>query len=60
KLSSTARASRPSRVIRIESEVLLGLCRDGEELAYLLTREAARSAMQRLYDTRVLLAAALA
>jgi CRP-like cAMP-binding protein len=58
--TATAWVSKPGRAIKLQGEGLRSLFSGDRRLAYLLTREAAKSAMQRLYDTRVLLAAALA
>lgn len=59
-LTSTARTARPSRAIKIEAGPLRELFEQDRRLAILLTRQAARAAMDRLNATRVQLAAALA
>ncbi|MGE5225113.1 MAG: Crp/Fnr family transcriptional regulator [Omnitrophica WOR_2 bacterium] len=59
-LTSTARLSRPSRVIKIETTALFALFKKDKRLAFLLTQQAARAALERLEATRVQLAAAWA
>ncbi len=56
---STARATQPSRVIKIEAARLLALCNQDEELAYQLMRQVAKTTTSRLNATRRQLAAAL-
>jgi len=56
-LTATARASHPSRVVRIKAEAVLELCGLDEELAYQLMRWAAEAALERLSATRLQLAA---
>jgi CRP-like cAMP-binding protein len=60
RLTATARASRPSQIIRFDGEALLALLQKDQHLAYLLTRQAAAAMIERLQATRVLLAAAWA
>jgi CRP-like cAMP-binding protein len=57
-LTSSARATRPSTVIKIEAAGLLALCQAEEKLAYGLIRQIAASSMERLNATRLQLAAA--
>jgi CRP-like cAMP-binding protein len=57
--TSTAIATRPSRAIKIEAIPLLDLFGQDRRMAFLLTRQAARAAIERLNSTRVQLAAAL-
>ncbi len=59
-LTSTARLARPSRVLRIETKALLALFKKDKRMAYLLTQQAARAALERLDATRIQLAAAWA
>lgn len=58
--TSTARTARPSRAIKIEAGPLRALFEQDRRLAFVITRQAARAAMDRLNATRVQLAAALA
>ncbi|MCI0519107.1 MAG: cyclic nucleotide-binding domain-containing protein [Chloroflexi bacterium] len=57
-LTSSARTSRPSQVIKIEAAGLINLCQSEEKLAYGLIRQVAASSMERLNATRLQLAAA--
>ena len=57
-LTSTARASRPSQVIKIKAAGLLALCESDEKWAYGLIRQVAKSTMERLNATRLQLATA--
>lgn len=57
-LTSSARVSRPSRVVRINAATLLDLCEQDEELAYQLMQQVAKAAIERLNLTRLQLAAA--
>lgn len=59
-LSASARTSADSQLIRIENEGLLDLFEQDKELAYAFMRQIAKTAMTRLYATRVQLAAAWA
>lgn len=59
-LTATARASHPSRVIRINAGPLLALCESDEELAYQLMNRVAQAAIERLRSTRLQLGAVLA
>ena len=56
-LSSTAYVSRPSRIIKIDAKELRNLFAKDQKLAYLLTYQAAKAAIERLHMTRVQLAA---
>ena len=58
--TSTAWTSSPSRAIKIEAASLRDLFGKDRRLAFLITRQASRAAMERLHATRVQLAAALA
>lgn len=58
--TSTAWASLPSRAIEIEAAALRELFIRDRRLAFVITRQASRAAMERLHATRVQLAAALA
>jgi CRP/FNR family cyclic AMP-dependent transcriptional regulator len=55
-LTSTARALKPSRVIRIDAVALRELCAADKNLAYTLTNLAAMLAIDRLNNTRLALA----
>jgi CRP-like cAMP-binding protein len=57
-LTSTARVSKPSRVIKIKAQSLRALFEKDYQLAYILTRKAAKAVVERLNATRVQLAAA--
>jgi CRP-like cAMP-binding protein len=57
-LTSSARASKPSQVIKIEAPGLLALCNKDERLAYGLVSQVAKTTMQRLNATRLQLATA--
>jgi CRP-like cAMP-binding protein len=59
-LSSTAYVSRPSRIIKINAQALREMFKKNRRMAYLLTYQAAKAAIERLYATRVQLAAAWA
>jgi CRP-like cAMP-binding protein len=59
--STTARVTSPGcDVVRIEGAGLRALCEVDNKLAYGLMRQTAKLAMERLHDTRTLLAAARA
>lgn len=58
--TSTAWTSSPSRAIKIEAAELRDLFKQDRRLAFVVTRQASRAAMDRLHATRVQLAAALA
>jgi CRP/FNR family cyclic AMP-dependent transcriptional regulator len=57
-LTSTARATKPCRVIKIDAVALKTLFKNDQQLAYILTLKAAKAAVERLYSTRMQLAAA--
>lgn len=57
RLTSSARATEPSQVIKIEAGSLLELCQKDEELSYALIHQVARVAIDRLNATRLQLAA---
>lgn len=57
--TSTAIATKPSRAIKIDAIPLLDLFGQDRRMAFLLTRQAAKAAIERLNSTRVQLAAAL-
>ncbi|MEW5871645.1 MAG: cyclic nucleotide-binding domain-containing protein [Chloroflexota bacterium] len=57
-LTSSARATEPSRVIKIDAAPMLEMCEKDEKLAYALTHQVAKAAMDRLNATRLQLAAA--
>jgi CRP-like cAMP-binding protein len=59
-LSSTAYIARPSRVIKIDAVALRGLFKKDRHMAYMLTYKVTKAAVERLYATRVQLAAAWA
>lgn len=59
-LTSTARANGPCRVIMVDAVALRALFEKDKKLAYSLTLRAAKEAINRLYATRVQLAAAWA
>jgi CRP-like cAMP-binding protein len=59
-LTSTAFVSKPSRLIKIEAKPLRALFNKDLRLAYLLTYQAAKAAKERLFATRIQLAAAWA
>jgi CRP/FNR family cyclic AMP-dependent transcriptional regulator len=59
-LSASARSSADSHLIRIDSEGLLALFDQDQALAYAFMRQVAKTAMERLYATRIQLAAAWA
>jgi CRP/FNR family cyclic AMP-dependent transcriptional regulator len=56
-LSSTARVSRSSRIIKIEAKLLRALFEKDHKLAYLLTYQAAKAVIERLHTTHIQLAA---
>ncbi len=56
--TSTVRATRRSRVVAIHGPGLRTLCGSDPHLCATLMKQAARTAMNRLYDTRVQLVAA--
>jgi CRP-like cAMP-binding protein len=58
RLTSSARTSKPSRMIRINAEALRDLCHEDQNLAYTLTYQAAKIALERLNAARTQLAAA--
>ena len=58
--TTAARATKISRLVKIEAAVLRDMCQDDSSLAYGLMRETAKTAMARLHESRVLLAAARA
>lgn len=58
--TGTVRATCASRIIRIEAAGLRALCAVDLKICAGLMRQVAKAAMQRLYDTRVQLAAARA
>ncbi len=57
-LTSSARTSKPSQVIKIEAPRLLALCNKDEQLAYGLVSQVAKTSMERLNATRLQLATA--
>ena len=59
-LSSTAFIARASRIIKIDAQELRKMFEKDRHMAYLLTYQATRAAIERLYATRVQLAAAWA
>ena len=59
-LTSTARTSKPSRVIKFEAKALHKLYKNDRRLAYILTHQAAKAVIERLLSTRIQLAAAWA
>jgi CRP-like cAMP-binding protein len=56
--TATARASSPSRVVKIDAAALKALFEKDRRMAYLFTNQAAKAALERLHATRVQLAAA--
>lgn len=56
--TGTMRASKSSRVIKIDASALRALCSVDSKLGYGLMREVAKAAMQRLHYTRILLVSA--
>jgi CRP-like cAMP-binding protein len=60
KLTTSARAAKRSRLLRIDAVALRALFEQDLQLAYLLTRQVAKAAMERLNATRIQLAAAWA
>ena len=59
-LSASVRATADSHLIRIDHEGLAALFKQDNQLAYNFMRQIAKTAMERLYATRVQLAAAWA
>lgn len=59
-LTSTARVSKPSRVIKIEAAALQTLMKEDQQLSLIMTHQAAKVVIERLHATRVQLAAAWA
>jgi CRP-like cAMP-binding protein len=59
-MTSTARVSGPSQVIRIDAATLRSLFTGDRRLAYLFIHQAAQAALERLHASRVQLAAAWA
>jgi CRP-like cAMP-binding protein len=59
-LTSSARAIKPSQVIKIDATELRGICTEDDELAYTLIQHVGKVAMQRLKNTRLQLAEAYA
>jgi CRP-like cAMP-binding protein len=59
-LTSSARASKPSQVIKIDMLGLLALCDQDEQLAYKLMHQIAKTTLGRLKDTQLQLATAWA
>jgi CRP-like cAMP-binding protein len=57
-LSSTAYVSRTSRIIKIKAGALRTLFDKDRKMAYQITSQAAKAVIQRLYATRIQLAAA--
>jgi CRP-like cAMP-binding protein len=57
-LTSSARASSLSQVIKIDAKALLALCDQDEQLAYGLIHQVAKASIERLNATRIQLAAA--
>jgi CRP/FNR family cyclic AMP-dependent transcriptional regulator len=57
RLNATARAAKPSQVLRLEGSALRALCEVDCELGYALMRQIAGAAMERLHFTRIQLAA---
>ena len=60
RLTSTARAATPCRVLKIDAAELRALCDENRDAGYALMRHAAKAAVERLHFTRVQLAAARA
>jgi len=60
RLTSTARAATPCRVLKIDAAALRALCDGNRDAGYALMRHAAKAAIERLHFTRVQLAAARA
>jgi len=57
-LTSSGRAVKPCRIIRIDGESLRQLCAQDQKLAYKLVNQVSKLAVQRLNNTRIHLAAA--
>jgi hypothetical protein len=57
-LTSSARATKPSMVIKIDGVGLLDLCQKDENMAYSLIQQVARTSMERLNAARLQLATA--
>ncbi len=58
-LTSSARVTKPSMVIRIDGISLQNLCMKDDKLAYALIQQVARTSMERLSAARLQLATAL-
>ncbi len=58
--TGTMRATGPCRVIQLQAAALRAICEVDPQMAYGLMRQTAKTAMSRLHDTRVQLAAARA
>ena len=56
-LNATARAAKPSQVLRLEGSALRALCEVDCALGYALMRQVAKAALERLHFTRIQLAA---
>jgi CRP/FNR family transcriptional regulator, cyclic AMP receptor protein len=56
--TSTARASRPSQVVKIDAAGLMALCKEDSEMAYRIMRQVAKTTLKRLNTTRLQLALA--
>jgi CRP-like cAMP-binding protein len=56
--TSTARASRPSQVIKINAAGLMALCKEDTQMAYRIMRQVAKTTSKRLNATRLQLAMA--
>ena len=59
-LTTTAVSTQPCTLIKIDALTLRDLCEQDHDLAYGLQKQLARTTMERLHATRVLLAAATA
>ena len=57
-LTSTAVTTEPCSLLKIDAVALRNLCEQDHDLAYGLQKQLARTTMERLHATRVLLAAA--
>ncbi|MCP4357028.1 MAG: Crp/Fnr family transcriptional regulator [Chloroflexi bacterium] len=60
KLTTTAVTTTPSVLLKIDAASLQQLCEKDHDLAYGLQKQVAKTTMERLHDTRILLAAATA
>jgi CRP/FNR family transcriptional regulator, cyclic AMP receptor protein len=58
-LTSSARATKPSVVIKFDGKELLDLCHKDDKLAYTLIQQVARTSMERLNAARLQLATAI-